>query len=137
MPWHIHIHPHPQPFEQRLTSVKDKELGSTHLLTVVKRTFDKRQKMLRRSPSDWLAFAKRLRGICHAITKTQFCHLFGYILQTLMLRTYSYKDLGLGICSKPSFAFQAPYRFTIRSLSFLTETLYTIRKALLIHLTRQ
>ena len=105
----IHIHPLPQPFDQRLPSVKDRELDSVYLLAVVKRTYDERQKMLRRSSKHLLAVAKQSCGIYQLIVKMQFFHLLGYIPQALTPRACSHKDIGSGICRKSSTTFQSPY----------------------------
>ena len=48
-----------------------RELGSAHCVTYVTQSFGGHQQIVGRSPTDCLAFANRLSGICH--TMPVFC----------------------------------------------------------------
>ena len=67
--------------------------------TAIKSSSD-RQNILWRSPKDCVTYT---------IVMTQFCHLFGYILQALTPRTHRHKDIGSGIYRKPSTILQSAY----------------------------
>ena len=86
MPWRIHIHPHSQSFDQRLLSVKDRELNLAHLLTNVKRCYGGRHKISWHSPNDCVTYATqsskrsfaislamhiRLLRLNHTVARTQ------------------------------------------------------------------
>ena len=59
---------------------------------------------------------------------TQFCHLFGYILQALTPRTHRHKDIGSGILSK------AEHHLAVSLLTYYTVTiLYNLPCAPLFH----